>query len=191
MNSLIKNERVPGERVVTVADFLSGQECDRFIQLTEARGFQRAPITTARGLSMRPDVRNNTRVMIDDGDLACDLWDRVAALARTRVGRWSAIGLNERFRYYRYDENQFFNWHADGAFVRSDVERSLYTMMIYLNEGFDGGATEFDDGLSIEPRRGMLLLFDHGLLHRGAPVLRGRKYVLRTDVMYRRKEQPS
>jgi hypothetical protein len=29
-------------------------------------------------------------------------------------------------------------------------------------------------------------LFRHALMHKGDTVLRGRKYVLRTDVMYRR-----
>jgi hypothetical protein len=32
----------------------------------------------------------------------------------------------------------------------------------------------------------MALLFHHPILHRGDPVAVGRKYVLRTDVMYRR-----
>jgi hypothetical protein len=32
----------------------------------------------------------------------------------------------------------------------------------------------------------MRLLFEHSLVHQGAPVLRGHKYVLRTDVMFRR-----
>jgi prolyl 4-hydroxylase len=30
----------------------------------------------------------------------------------------------------------------------------------------------------------MALLFDHHLLHEGAAVMSGRKYVLRSDVMY-------
>jgi hypothetical protein len=66
--------------------------------------------------------------------------------------------------------------------------------MVYLNDDFDGGATSFsDDGfgfpggmLRITPAKGMGLLFHHPILHRGDPVTTGRKYVLRTDVMYRR-----
>jgi hypothetical protein len=38
----------------------------------------------------------------------------------------------------------------------------------------------------ITPAKGMALLFHHPILHRGDSVVRGRKYVLRTDVMYRR-----
>ena len=48
------------------------------------------------------------------------------------------------------------------------------------------GATEFDDGTVITPRRTDALLFWHDLRHQGATVRAGVKYVLRTDAMYRR-----
>jgi hypothetical protein len=34
----------------------------------------------------------------------------------------------------------------------------------------------------------MALVFEHPVRHQGAPVTAGRKYVLRTDVMYRQNE---
>jgi prolyl 4-hydroxylase len=61
--------------------------------------------------------------------------------------------------------------------------------MVYLNGDFAGGTTDFetDEGdFSITPKPGLALFFEHPLLHRGAPVTHGTKYVLRTDVMYRR-----
>ncbi len=60
--------------------------------------------------------------------------------------------------------------------------------MIYLNDGFEGGATCFHQGrhrLHVTPKAGMALVFYHRVLHEGAAVEKGRKYVLRTDVMYR------
>ena len=56
---------------------------------------------------------------------------------------------------------------------------------MYLNEGFVGGETVVE-GVSITPRRGMALIFEHQLLHEGAAVASGRKYVLRSDVMFGR-----
>ena len=58
--------------------------------------------------------------------------------------------------------------------------------MAYLNDGFAGGETKFYRGpleLTVTPVRGQALVFFHRLLHEGAPVERGRKYVLRTDVI--------
>ena len=44
----------------------------------------------------------------------------------------------------------------------------------------------------VKPRQGMALIFAHPLLHKGEPVVSGRKYVLRTDVMcVRRSTDPA
>ncbi len=59
-----------------------------------------------------------------------------------------------------------------------------------------GGATEFNlrpyDSdtksnplVNVQPEPGKALVFIHNVLHRGASVSEGRKYVLRTDVMCR------
>jgi hypothetical protein len=93
------------------------------------------------------------------------------------------IGLNERFRFYRYDPGERFAPHTDGCFRRNNGQESLLTIMIYLNEGCEGGETNFGD-VQIVPKAGMALIFDHYLLNEGAAVLSGRKYVLRSDVMY-------
>ncbi|WNG62878.1 2OG-Fe(II) oxygenase [Archangium gephyra] len=177
------------ESIVTVSNFLSPEECEALIRQTLAEGYQDAPITTFRGFAMRPDIRNNTRVMKDDPAMADRLWERMKGFVpvhHRRIGTWRAHGLNERFRYYRYTEGQYFKWHSDGPFIRSTEELSLFTAMVYLNDDFEGGTTDFQSGPSVAPRRGMLLLFEHSLMHQGAPVLRGHKYVLRTDVMFRR-----
>ena len=57
--------------------------------------------------------------------------------------------------------------------------------MIYLNDDFTGGETTFDD-VSIQPKTGTALCFIHEQKHEGTPVIEGTKYVIRTDVMYRK-----
>ncbi len=57
---------------------------------------------------------------------------------------------------------------------------------VELTEG--AGETRFylrppQGDVTVVPRRGMALLFRHHLLHEGATVTSGRKYVLRSDVM--------
>jgi Rps23 Pro-64 3,4-dihydroxylase Tpa1-like proline 4-hydroxylase len=102
---------------------------------------------------------------------------------------WTATGLNERMRFLRYDAGTFFAPHEDDSFVRGH-ERSFMTMMLYLNEGFDGGSTRFlseeepHKKYDVIPRTGSILLFQHDCLHEGAMVETGRKYAIRTDVMY-------
>ncbi|HEU4538934.1 MAG TPA: 2OG-Fe(II) oxygenase, partial [Polyangiaceae bacterium] len=128
----------------------------------------------------------NTRVMVDDGARAAELWARVSRAVPARLRGWRAVGLNERFRFYRYEAGQCFRWHRDGAFERPSGERSRLTLMVYLNDDFEGGETEFEGGLRVRPRRGAALVFVHPVRHQGAAVVRGRKYVLRSDVMFAR-----
>jgi predicted 2-oxoglutarate/Fe(II)-dependent dioxygenase YbiX len=139
------------------------------------------------GFVMAPEIRNNTRVIVDDVDRAADLWSRVHDQIPELVYGRRSVGLNERFRFYRYDPGERFAAHFDGSFRRENGEASLLTFMIYLNEGFGGGETWFQE-TSITPRTGMALVFKHNLLHEGSAVTSGRKYVLRSDVMFTRVE---
>ncbi len=170
--------------IQTVDNLLSADQCRALIDESEDLGYEDAPITTPYGFVMRKDIRDNTRVIVDDPDRAQALWQQLKEHAPPIIGDWRAIGLNERFRFYRYDRGQAFRWHFDGAFRRSPNEQSLLTLMFYLNEDFGGGATEFEDHEPVVPRTGSALLFTHAIRHQGAPVISGRKYVLRTDVMY-------
>jgi hypothetical protein len=160
-------------------------ECADLIAKAEALGFDDAPITTAAGFVMRKDIRNNTRVMFDSHELAGVLLERIAHVLPHRLYDREPVGVNERFRIYRYDPGQRFAPHYDGCFQRDAHERSELTFMIYLNDGFEGGDTAFlDYGARAVPRTGAALFFQHYLLHEGCTIERGRKYVLRSDVMY-------
>ena len=96
---------------------------------------------------------------------------------------WEAVGLNEMVRLVSYPPS---------CFSRSDEERSWWTLNIYLNTVAveDGGATVFLEGeqeTPVQPKEGAaLLFFQPNLLHEGRPLLRGEKWLLRSDVMFRR-----
>lgn len=175
-----------GELVWTVPGVLSAAQCAGLIARIETLGPADAPITTHRGFERRPDVRNNDRVMFDDPALAQRVFE---AVKHTLPGLWAGrvpSGANERLRCYRYQPGQYFRSHLDGCFVRDEKERSELTLMVYLNGDCEGGETAFD-GLdrSVKPEAGTALLFFHALRHEGCEVRSGRKYVLRSDVMYR------
>lgn len=179
-------EYIDDWRIFAIKDFLSPSECLAHIERAERIGFAEAPITTSLGFMLNKDVRDNDRVMLDDPDLAASLWERAAVYMPTPLYGWTVCGLNERFRYYRYQRGQKFLPHYDGAFVRSDSERSMLTLLIYLNDGYEGGETKFDTDQRyiVRPESGKALVFFHKQLHEGAPIIAGTKYVLRTDVMY-------
>ncbi|TMQ11763.1 MAG: hypothetical protein E6J90_18865 [Deltaproteobacteria bacterium] len=102
-----------------------------------------------------------------------------------RICGWRAVGVNERFRCYRYEPGQRFAPHYDGAFRRSRTEQSELTFMVYLNDDFVGGDTAFHElDVVVRSKAGMALLFQHRLLHEGCVIRSGVKCVLRSDMMY-------
>jgi predicted 2-oxoglutarate/Fe(II)-dependent dioxygenase YbiX len=173
------------QSILTIPDVLSPAECADHIMRAERTGFEAAPIITFQGVMVDETVRNNERVIVDDDSLAAFFWPRLRDHVPAFLDGCQVIGLNERFRYYRYKPGQKFALHRDGAFLRVNGEKSRLTCILYLNDNFTGGETTVTDRV-VDPRRGMALIFRHEFLHEGRPVLDGTKYVLRTDVMYDR-----
>jgi len=187
----MRKECFDGDRLFVIRDFLGADECAAFVKRSEDAGYDEATITTGEGFVLNKDVRDNARLIVDDASLAARLWERARPHLPPTIADWSALSLNERFRFYRYDPGQKFAPHLDGYFERNDRERSQLTFMVYLNDEFTGGETKFyandrSPRLSVKPERGMALVFAHRQVHEGASIIEGRKYVLRTDVMYAR-----
>ncbi|UWQ79679.1 2OG-Fe(II) oxygenase [Leisingera sp. S132] len=180
------------DRVFEAAEFVSADFCKQMIARAHELGFEEAMINTERGVEAIPDIRNNDRVVFDDPALASSFWWKVKPSFSASFNGAVAVGLNERFRLYRYHPGHFFDWHQDGEYRSAEGGVSRFTMMVYLNEGFEGGGTSFADVFSpfrfadftIRPATGKALFFHHPLSHRGDPVLSGVKYALRTDVMF-------
>jgi prolyl 4-hydroxylase len=182
----MQGEILSDRLIFLVHEVLTPDECRELIRSGEAAGFSDAPITTSRGFVMRKDIRNNTRVIRDDPEWAVEYGERLRdCLVPVWQGR-RVVGLNERFRFYRYQPGQRFARHYDGAYERENGERSEFSLLFYLNDDFSGGETVFyePERIEVRPRQGTALIFQHHLLHEGAVVTQGVKYVLRTDVMY-------
>jgi prolyl 4-hydroxylase len=176
------------ETIMTVENFWSHEKCDEYIVKTEQIGYTDAKINTGMGHKVVKSVRNNLRVIHEDYNLAANIWEKLKDIAPREIGNSQSVGLNELFRFYRYEPGQQFKWHRDGSFIRNQFEASYYTFMIYLNDNFSGEDTTFTK-LSIKPQKGTALIFLHRLEHAGSQVTEGVKYVLRTDIIYKIKNE--
>lgn len=173
-----------GMGIFYIHDFLSTEECAHHIAESEAIGYTAAGLTTGSGEMMALDFRNNGRIIYDNAALAAQLYQRAAPFLPPLQRDWELSGFNERFRFYRYQDEQFFKAHMDGSYERSETEVSFLTILFYLNDDFTGGHTDFR-WESIKPKAGSALVFPHMQMHQGSAVESGTKYVLRTDIMYR------
>lgn len=172
------------DHIFTIANFWTADQCADFITKSETIGYEPAKVGTENVQVVMESVRNNERIIYKDFVLADKLWQQLKPFAPGKIGNSDAAGLNELFRFYKYQPGQKFKKHRDQSYIRENGEASYYTFMIYLNDGYTGGETTFND-IIIQPKTGMALLFFHDLEHEGSAVTQGVKYVLRTDVMYR------
>ncbi|MFC4633429.1 prolyl hydroxylase family protein [Dokdonia ponticola] len=171
------------DTIWTIDQFLSDRECDDLILFSEQKGYSEADVGLKTGAKMMKNVRDNYRLIHEDIKLSADLWKIAIGTHPFIVDGISPLGLNERFRFYRYEAGQRFKRHIDGRFKRNDTEESRITFMIYLNDNYIGGETRFND-VTIQPRKGRALFFIHEQKHESRPITDGVKYVLRSDVMY-------
>lgn len=180
--------------IFVVSNLLSAAECEQLIARGEALGFEPAAVRTQSGAQLRTDIRDNDRAVFQDAALAADLWRRVEEHVPHQFEGGTVVGLDDQFKFYRYDVGQQFRRHKDGTEVKSPLVRSRLTCLFYLNDGFAGGETAFYSEERIEmqrveiaaiaPQAGAALFFRHEWWHAGRPLASGRKYVLRSDVYY-------
>ena len=166
----------------------SPSECEKLIAVAESAGF---------GFTCYPkDYRGNLRLVTNDPALAERTWQRLkstvpATLLHDGV-TWEAVGLNPHWRLSKYYSGDQFCQHLDTCFTASDTLRSFYTVNVYLNDAFSDGRTRFWGRvtLRVQPRPGLALVFAQPAFrfytHDGEMVRDGIKYLIRSDVMYRR-----
>lgn len=175
------NEIVPGY-VLTIDDFLSPPECLTLVAEAERAGFGAAP-EEPRGQRGRAGRLRAQCIEQQRPGLGAELWRSLRPfLDRGAAEGWYPVGLSDRFRFYRYEPGQRFDPHTDVPSIRG-LALSRMSLLVYLNDDFGGGATRFRR-LRVQPKMGTALIFRHELEHEAARVLIGRKYVLRSDVLY-------
>jgi prolyl 4-hydroxylase len=176
-----------------VAGLWAAEECAAVLAMVDGAEWLPATVNAAAGRVVDERVRNNDLALIRDPGLADRLLETMRPhLPATMTAEWngpraqvSLVGLFSPLRVYRYHPGQHFGLHQDQSYRRDDGVRSLLTLMVYLDDDFDGGETDFpEQGERIEPACGDALWFQHMLLHAGKSVTRGVKHVLRTDVLY-------
>lgn len=172
-----------GDRASSVDALLSAAECIELIELAEGRGFAAADVRTAAGNRALPRIRNNERAMFAEPVWVGRLWQRLPGIALPEFDGQRAAGLPRDLRFYKYLPGQRFKMHKDGPWRQNGLTSRL-TLLVYLNDDFAGGATDFRE-FQILPRTGSALLFVHDTWHEGVAVTAGTKYVLRSDVLYR------
>ncbi len=173
-------------QIFLIDNFLSKVECLEYIDKGELASFERAKVKVDNKELMIKGIRNNERLLFKDEYLAKQIWSKIAPFVNKDIEDYFPIGVNELFRIYKYSVGERFKMHRDGSFQRNNQEKSFYSLLIYLNDDFEGGQTAFKNGITVEPKTGQALVFHHPIKHEGKILTEGNKYVLRTDIMFKK-----
>jgi prolyl 4-hydroxylase len=188
--------RAPARRVLADAprlrvfeNFATPEECDWLIGACRAQ-LGRATVYKATADQLHvDDTRTNT-----EADFQFGASDIVLSLIRDRIARAAAVPVEhyEVAKLLHYAPGEAFTRHSDFfmPWMSEELEtrgQRVATFLIYLNEGYEGGETEFTDaGLKFKGRKGDALLFlnvdrqgqgDPMSFHAGQPVTHGEKWV--------------
>jgi len=199
-------------------NIFSKEECNAIIGTAESMEFvPDAEYTMSTSDDSGPGKAAAGVVWLANDQMLNTIFNRVKHHLPQTLGGGKLAGINSRFRVYRYQSGAVYRPHIDGAWPGSGIVNGEYTFdaygdrwsrltfLVYLNEGMEGGTTTFfgpsdKEGMldcrGVIPRTGNVLIFPHGdtagaLVHEGSEVSKGRKYVIRTDVLYIGKQEAS
>ncbi|UAJ08627.1 2OG-Fe(II) oxygenase [Glacieibacterium megasporae] len=168
--------------VVRFPGLLSQAECDWLIAAAEPGIAPSLVVDPRSGRPIADPVRRAGAMSFGplDEDLAVRaIGLRIAAASNTGIDRVEPLAV------LRYNPGDEYRPHLDT--IPGLANQRAVTVLTYLNDSFDGGATVFSEtGLSVAPRTGDAIVFqtldaagrpDPMTRHAGAPVTRGTKYL--------------
>lgn len=174
-----------------IPDFLTSEECDTIIGLTEGKMFK-SHVYSSNLDVFDTDTRKSMQCWLnDDNSLVKDITNRVKNLVQVK----NPIKYEE-LQVVEYEAGGLFKEHYDACVGSksycgrmNEVYKGprLATLMVYLNDSYKGGGTHFPLlNKTVIPKKGKAVLFynidENGdiireSLHEGMPVLYGKKYI--------------
>lgn len=165
--------------------------CDYVIAMA-APVLTRGKVLDDEGMETVREERTNTVMHfgLTDSDVILELISaRLAAAAEMPAENGEALGV------LHYATGEVYKPHVDyipetvaNAHILDRLGQRVRTLLVYLNDGFEGGATEFPHlKVGYKPPRGCSLIFDSVkpdgsvdpmTLHVGAPPTAGQKWVI-------------
>lgn len=161
---------------ITVIDnFLSVPECKHLIKV-----FYQLVIQTASKPKDEPwrQLEDSIYMRYPPGDNEFNSWPSSDHFI-SKMNKKLSKAMNNEYvvewcNLARWDVDTYQPLHLDGA-----SPRTCMTTVFYLNEGFEGGRTYFEDGTTVAPKTGRVLVFNGDeSVHGVAKITKGTRYSL-------------
>lgn len=170
-------------RIIQIDNILTSEECDNLISYANNQNY-----TDSKVLSQAGSVYNNNRksqqIWIKDKEN--DIANKITQYTEKYTG-YPKENMEE-LQLVKYDVSGYFNEHYDpDVSYKNDSSDRIYTLIIYLNDDYEGGETYFKNiNLRIKPKKGKGVIFKSltennelltNSLHTGTPITKGNKYI--------------
>jgi predicted 2-oxoglutarate/Fe(II)-dependent dioxygenase YbiX len=175
-------EEIPG--IVSVLLF-TPEECARIMAEAEQSGRWEAATVhkeadDGAGQSVvNTEVRQASVIGLSSLPFVSQLFDRrMAEIILPHIeSRWNMrLEKHEGAQLLRYHPGGFYLAHSDNG---DPFEERQFSIVCYLNEDVDGGATSFPDiAYTVTPQRGKAIIFPSEYLHQAQAVTAGSKYAI-------------
>lgn len=160
-------------------NFLTDKECQFYIQSIKEKN-SNVPFSNS-------SLSTNDKYI--DHELAKKFYQRLIELDSS-LKYPKTLGYNNLIMTSYYKEGENFGIHTDTGLYYDYINKikTRYTLLIYLNDDFEGGKTIFyDDNFNktteIIPKKGSCLIFDINLYHEGTQVISGSKYWIGCEIL--------
>ncbi|HYG49867.1 MAG TPA: 2OG-Fe(II) oxygenase [Flavobacteriales bacterium] len=184
-----KNANPDLKIVRTVDDFLTDEECDYIIDLSNQK-FERSKLTGDTLIEGFGRTSYTANLVFPTDKVLNNIRNRAAELLKIPESHF------EYFQCVSYEKGQEYMNHFDTFDEKTEMGRKAlenggqrkYTMLAYLNDDFSGGETHFPnlDHL-VKPKKRRVVIFNNldengnvltASWHAGLPVSSGRKYAI-------------
>ena len=171
-----------------ITNFLTEDECLQLIKMIDANHTRSSVVEGGTDRTAVTDHRTSSTSNLDmNNPLIKDIHNRIAKELNLEIIRGEALQgqLYEPGQYFK-PHNDFFTGPAYDMHCKASGNRT-HTFMIYLNEDFKGGGTNFPSlGKEVVPQIGKAIWwynikdgeFQNQYLHEGVTVDEGKKYIV-------------
>uniref|UniRef100_A0A6C0AEQ1 Fe2OG dioxygenase domain-containing protein n=1 Tax=viral metagenome TaxID=1070528 RepID=A0A6C0AEQ1_9ZZZZ len=199
------------DKIFHVRDFLSEEECDLVLENIKNVELEKVSFGSHdRSIIIDNNLKFTSTLeeRINNSKINIDMKAKPYGFNQTKI-KWdhNKFKVNQCYRMNIYT-NDKFDWHRDSQYTETDLNKSNYSLILYLNDDYDGGElviypeysdvydgrtmseeiSILDDKLNednciiIKPKKGDLILIDQRLLHKTL-LCYGKKIILRSEIV--------
>ena len=171
-----------------IKDFLTREECEGLIDLINQNKVPSTVVSQGDEFGIYDKSRTSSTSNLDHTiPLVLEVHKKISNYLGLD------INLGESMQGQLYEEGQYFKPHNDffsgNAYEKHCLTQGnrTHTLMIYLNDNFEGGGTDFSKlGITVLPKSGKAVTWKNMIdgvtqeefLHEGMPIVSGKKYII-------------